>query len=202
LGFTLAEVLITLVIIGVIAAITVPSLINKTNNQETVSRLKKAYSTLAQATNLIIAEEGSIPSWTTTNEKIFNLYKKHLINAKVCSQSQGCFEQGNMKWESGDVYTYNWNDSSNKLVLADGMQLLFSDASPTCHEGLTDYRMNMCGRIFVDTNGQKKPNTFGKDVFAFIIFKNGLFPEGCNTSNPTSLGRTCQILRENGVNYR
>ena len=40
-GFTLAEVLITLVIIGVITAITVPSLINKTNNQEYVSRLKR-----------------------------------------------------------------------------------------------------------------------------------------------------------------
>ncbi len=40
-GFTLAEVLITLVIIGVIAALTLPSLINKTNNQETVSKLKK-----------------------------------------------------------------------------------------------------------------------------------------------------------------
>ena len=50
-GFTLAEVLITLVIVGIIAAMTIPTLINKTNNQEYVSRLKKTYSTMAQATN-------------------------------------------------------------------------------------------------------------------------------------------------------
>ena len=46
-GFTLAEVLITLVIIGVIASMTIPTLMNKTNKQEYVSRLKKAYSTLS-----------------------------------------------------------------------------------------------------------------------------------------------------------
>ena len=79
-AFTLAEVLITLVIIGVIAAITVPSLINKTNNQETVSRLKKAYSTMSQATNMIIAENGPATSWVTTKDEVFNLYKKKLIN--------------------------------------------------------------------------------------------------------------------------
>ena len=73
-GFTLAEVLITLVIIGVIAAITVPTLINKTQNQEYVSKLKKAYSTFTQATNQIIAEEGtpnaSKGGWANSPESI------------------------------------------------------------------------------------------------------------------------------------
>lgn len=97
-GFTLAEVLITLVIIGVIAAITVPSLINKTNNQETVSRLKKAYSTLAQVTNKIIAEEGSPQNWVTTPDNVFNLYKKHLNNARECSSESGCIPQLTYKY--------------------------------------------------------------------------------------------------------
>ena len=58
MGFTIAEVLITLVIIGVIAAMTIPTLMNNTNKQEYVSKLKKAYATLSQATNRIIADEG------------------------------------------------------------------------------------------------------------------------------------------------
>ena len=66
-GFTLAEVLITLVIIGVITSMTIPTLMNNTNKQEYVSRLKKAYSALSQATNKIIADEGnpnpSIGGW-------------------------------------------------------------------------------------------------------------------------------------------
>ena len=78
-GFTLAEVLITLVIVGVIAAMTIPTLMNNTNKQEYVSRLKKTYSTMAQATNRIIAEEGkpkgSIGGWATSRDSIYNLYK-------------------------------------------------------------------------------------------------------------------------------
>ncbi len=54
-GFTLAEVLITLVIIGVIAAITIPPLMNKTNEQDTVVAVKKAYSILSQAYQRVVA---------------------------------------------------------------------------------------------------------------------------------------------------
>ena len=81
-GFTLAEVLITLVIIGVIAAMTIPTLINKTNNQEYVSRLKKAYSVLSAATNQLIFEDGtpkaSIGGWAVNAESVHNMYKKKL----------------------------------------------------------------------------------------------------------------------------
>ena len=56
-AFTLAEVLITLVIIGVIVSMTIPTLINKTQNQEFVSRLKKTYSTFAQVTGLLLKME-------------------------------------------------------------------------------------------------------------------------------------------------
>lgn len=48
-GFTLAEVLITLGIIGVVAAMTMPSLIASHKEKETVSKLKKVYSTLSNA---------------------------------------------------------------------------------------------------------------------------------------------------------
>ena len=48
-GFTLAEVLITLVIIGVIAAMTIPTLLSNTNKQETKTALKKAMSIINQA---------------------------------------------------------------------------------------------------------------------------------------------------------
>ena len=58
LGFTLAEVLITLVIIGVIAAMTVPTLMNNTNAQEFRSALKKAISGVNQALTLHYALEG------------------------------------------------------------------------------------------------------------------------------------------------
>ena len=58
-GFTLAEVLITLGIIGVVAAMTMPSLIQDKQNTERVSQLKKVYSTLSQAYLQAVSEKGT-----------------------------------------------------------------------------------------------------------------------------------------------
>ena len=97
-GFTLAEVLITLVIIGVIAAATIPTLINNTKKQEYVSSLKKTYSTLATVTNKIMNDEGmprgDIGGWATSHSAIFNQYKKYLSYIKECDVGKdGCYGQ-------------------------------------------------------------------------------------------------------------
>ena len=57
-SFTLAEVLITLVVIGIIAAITVPVVMANHKRTETASKLKKFYSTMLNATKLAELEEG------------------------------------------------------------------------------------------------------------------------------------------------
>ena len=79
-GFTLSEVLIALTIIGVVAALTVPALIQRTQKQEYVSALQKAYSTLSQATQQIIAENGSPKcadgGWACTLEDVYKMFKK------------------------------------------------------------------------------------------------------------------------------
>ena len=200
-AFTLAEVLITLVIIGVIAAITVPTLINKTNNQETVSRLKKAYSILSQATNLIIAEEGNptgeggwlsdAPVWYSFSDNGYNLYKKHLINAKECGRNSGCFnqmEQGHYKNVSGEPFNWSTDDSAyRKLILSDGVQVAFFNTN----------------HIMVDLNGEKKPNQLGKDVFCFTIYNTGLKPNMSDDCKSGDVGWGCalKVLREGAINY-
>lgn len=63
-AFTLAEVLITLGIIGVVAAMTMPTLIQKQQDVATVSRLEKAYSILSQAVISAQQEYGEIDFWT------------------------------------------------------------------------------------------------------------------------------------------
>jgi len=82
-AFTPAEVLITLVIIGVVAALTIPTAVNNYRKQQYVQALKKTYSVVfAQATNRIIAERGAAQNWVTTAEDVYNIYKKYLNVAK------------------------------------------------------------------------------------------------------------------------
>ena len=57
-AFTLAEVLITLGIIGVVAAMTLPSLMNKIQKRDTAARLKKFYSAMNQAINRSTVDNG------------------------------------------------------------------------------------------------------------------------------------------------
>ena len=202
--------LITLVIIGVIAAMTIPTLINKTNNHEYVSRLKKAYSTMAQATNKIISDYGnpnaSIGGWATSTEEIFNMYKKYLGNVKECGVgTAGCF-QGTYKnllnGSTGDLDTNRYT-----LILADGSELSMTQGSNNfsadCSRTVVGSN-NACQVILVDVNGAKKPNKVGHDVFTFTLKENGLYPTGCDydyCEGTTGWGCACKVLHEGAINY-
>ena len=73
IAFTLAEVLITLGIIGVVAALTLPNLITQYQKNATVQGLKVAYSLLSQAVQKSISENGEIDNWDyTLNTNAFN----------------------------------------------------------------------------------------------------------------------------------
>ena len=117
---------------------TIPTLINKTNKQEYVSRLKKTYSTLAQATGKIVAEEGNpradIGGWTTDIDAVYSLYKKHLQISKDCGADSGCFPNGSYK-HLKNSYTKNYNTYSTgrKFVLADGASVFFSVCNNSCN---------------------------------------------------------------------
>ena len=79
-GFTLAEVLITLGIIGIVAALTIPNLIGNYEKYITVVKLKRAYSIISQVTERGVAEYGDMNSWDSfydekdNCEKYYNKY--------------------------------------------------------------------------------------------------------------------------------
>lgn len=62
-AFTLAEVLITLVIIGIVAALTIPTLISNYQERQTVTKLIKSFSVINNAYALAKIEYGDITSW-------------------------------------------------------------------------------------------------------------------------------------------
>ena len=219
-AFTLAEVLITLVIIGVIGALTVPALIQNTQKQEYVSALKKAYSTLSNAAQQIIAEEGTPKcndgGWACSNPDVYNEFKKRLNIVKDCAGSGQCF--GSKYYNFDKTYYINdditWRASYGdyrSFVLADGISVSFGGLDKSCsadNNFYNSYSYGVCAFIAVDVNGAKAPNIKGRDAFAFVLKENGLFPAGCDSSG-TSPSRcpgndhtcACKVLTEGAMNY-
>lgn len=129
-AFTLAEVLITLGIIGVVAALTMPMLIGHFEKTTTATKLKKFYSVMAQATDKAMSENGNWSTWdySLSAKDFFNKY--YASNLKVvktmCKFSNRDFQEcGNnssfdnmgryMVLEDGTVFVLRKNSSYNAI---------------------------------------------------------------------------------------
>ena len=99
-AFTLAEVLITLGIIGIVAALTLPVIISDVKNSQLEAGLKKAYSVLGQALNMYQAENGErIIAGDATNRRMVKLYLMQYIKSAKGINDDYC----------SNTSTYNMN---------------------------------------------------------------------------------------------
>lgn len=195
-GFTLAEILITLGIIGVIATLTIPALMNSTNNKETVTSLKKAYSLLSQAYTMAVKDNGGPSGWFTgdydyNSMAVLDNLIPYLKTTKKCNtQSQlGCFKAGE-KYKSLDGSISGWIPDSDgySIVLSDETILHGVFDTVGCANSVTSDSANLalsnvCAEIDVDINGFKGPNQVGKDFFEFYLTEYGIVPEGSKSDN-------------------
>lgn len=177
-GFTLAEVLITIGIIGMVATMVYQVLSGNIKDKVTTARLKKTYSTLQQALLKAVAENGPVDSWGISMEPglggekiLLRNIGKHLSTTKVCENGVGCYPNRTYKNIDGSNYV-NWNILSDRsaAILADGTMVMFNTSSAS---GYSDF-----GQVYVDINGAQPPNQVGVDFFYFYIFQNTLIPAG------------------------
>ena len=211
-GFTLAEVLITLGIIGVVAAMTLPTLIQKQQEKIAVNQLKKAYSVFSQAFLRAVAENGPAESWDIGTQdsiegakKLYNMFKPYLLKVEDCGVSQGCFYSSTYK--ALNAPSYAWQPSSHSKyargILADGTSFLFWTAGSGCNvddsvDGTGKFS-KICGAIKVDINGSKSPNQAGVDYFNFAITPNGIIPSG-GKEYQSSSGEICEYNNSSNIN--
>ncbi len=164
IAFTLAEVLITLGIIGVVAAMTIPTLVANYQKKETVTALKKAYSQLSQAVKMSELENGDKEYWNydLPAETFMNTYLKPFLKDVEQTNGFDIHKTINYKYLNGDRITESSvNDKNNSVIkLSDGT-IIFVDGWSSGE--------NTGRGILVDTNGFKKPNILGRDLFAFGI---------------------------------
>ena len=187
-GFTLAEVLITLGIIGVVAAMTMPTLIQNHQKRSLEVATQKFYSMMSQAVRQYMADEGvddlrntPLASDNYGNDNlstpeaiasIRNFVTKYLKVVKECDHdANNCFAPEYKAW-NGDEPEYNFTDEANwdsrrDYVLADGSVI----------------RIGFCFNrqpisLYVDINGKKGPNRVGYDLWSMSIFYDGVIDEG------------------------
>lgn len=191
-AFTLAEVLITLGIIGVVAAMTMPSLIQNYKERETVSKIKKFYSMINQALLLAINENGPVDEWffaeidqetgMNVSNKFFEYLRPYLKIAKDCGTQSGCISDAvYVKLNGSPQMAYGTNKIYYKVILVDGSYMWMRQrygygAGGHCNAFEGGYK-NSCGLIWLDINGKQPPNAIGKDTFAFVVLKDRIMPE-------------------------
>lgn len=149
-AFTLAEVLITLGIIGVVAAITIPGLMNTYKRKVVETKLKHSYSIINQAVKLSVAENDEISGWdfSLPVEDFLKKYFTPYIKADVKKVAEDAGIIGNTESAlsiNGTQFTIN-----RYMINAMGGRYYFL-------------------KITVDVNGTRKPNEQGRDRFNFYI---------------------------------
>lgn len=162
LAFTLAETLIVMGVIGIVAALTIPNLNQATADREKVTRVKKMYANLEDALGRTEAIYGPLSEWTTANLTggvLSGRMIEFMKHSKECAAGNpvGCFTANNVAQYSGSNTTAIATNSGS-FVTADG-----SSVGIVGSEDLT---------VYVDIDGPNKgENKLGKDVFQFYLNK-------------------------------
>lgn len=161
-AFTLSEVLITLAIIGVISALTVPTLINGYQKKAEVVQIRKVMTDIGNTIDMYITEEGKAKFSATPYYKndLNSLITEKMKSVKTCSSDAGgCFASEN-------YLTIGGGDS--KAFSCEGNSYLLANSAAICMTKDDDIIT-----VNVDINGQQGPNIGGRDMFEFYVTKDG-----------------------------
>jgi prepilin-type N-terminal cleavage/methylation domain-containing protein len=202
-GFTLSEVLITLAVLGVVAAMTIPVVSGNTREAEFKAKAKKTYSVLTQAFAMA-SLQGYSPVHTAADGDATNIiqwFEKYLSPnlslIKKCTDlpTNKLEEMGQMSWfpkgqcwheghtnglNGKRVYCSETNSIGNgvvQAVLNDGTFINMDSYGSGSMNTYFGQEISGAGIVlFFDVNGSKKPNVLGKDIYVAVYHDGGLAP--------------------------
>ena len=208
LAFTLAETLIVMGIIGVVAALTLPNLNSSTGDKEKVAKVKKIYSNLQDALGRAEAVYGPISEWSNGGnimKRVPERLTEFMKISKDCGTNcSGCFNYG-----------YAFADDRSDTTVAG----LYGDGT-YCYILADGTAINIDGdvQINVDIDGPNKgARTCGVDFFVFllpgatglsgvipdgtVLHLNGVDYNGCNTPGSDGDGAACWVTQNGNMDY-
>ena len=174
-AFTLAEVLVTLGIIGVVSAMTVPTLIQNHQRKTYVTQLHKVYNEISQVLlqyqtdkNALNLREAGLISQNAVDDMIRSYFKV----VQECDSMTDCFADEYKSISGVTVTSFDTNYKS--FVLANGVSLR-PIYSAYAGGGFANNKKLL--NIGVDINGKKGPNIAGRDLFWLYVYNNGLIDD-------------------------
>ncbi len=142
------------------------------------------------------AQNGSISQWNwqSGTDKVFDQYiKPNLTILKECEKNdKTCWENSYMGLNNKPVQTPQSGYKS--YILANGASIIFEIKDPNCVKN-----KETCAYIWVDTNGNKRPNVMGRDLFKFYLHPdtNSVYPLGYSFktgANKQGIEKSCNIM--------
>ena len=197
-AFTLAEVLITLGIIGIVAAMTIPNLIANYQKNVTVTQLQKAISVLNQAYKSSFDDNGEPASaYALGSEQYFHEYWEPYIKIHTyCTDYQICGYKSQFPFVTPSKSPVAWSvvlpTARATFYTMDGFLYQISTGAGYHADGtIAEDREKV---VLVDINGSRKPNRMGHDVFVLqrIPDGGGVQPYG-NKSDNESVDNSCSV---------
>ena len=201
-AFTLAEVLITLSILGIIAAITIGSIIPRYQERVRIVRLKKAYAILTNSYEMAQSAYGPITSWWQSSDVSVAKYDKNKGGNVAIHYASDAEEIAKMlyygiSYEEKEIPSYRskymgkFSDNNPEIgkptaektavyITKDGIKLpkTLWIGNKACNTNKGGKATNVCGDIHIDVNGAKGPNIIGVDIFNFYVTPDGFVPIG------------------------
>lgn len=187
-GFTLAEVLIVIGVIGVVAAITLPTLIASYQEKVFVEKLRQTYTIFSNAYQNAIAYNGSTEYWGINGNarELYNKLTPYLKITKDCTTDySGCYPKDLFYKHLNGAHTYfgyTYKPHPNQTVVHAKLNngVVFSII---CSKNST----RIGGGLTVDLNGPDEPNQAGIDMFHFAILPDRILPYSPSDSDPNHI---------------
>lgn len=202
LAFTLAEVLITLGIIGIVAAITIPQLINNYKAKRLRTQFLKSYSTIQQAFKEMEADDVSTDPTTYNTLEYYKTFMNYLQAPMDCGIGDNkylpCVYMRDSSSKDYKPYkTYDGKTNASMILFDDG-QIALQDGTLLLFE---NYAPRMRVFVSVDLNGyNNKPNRWGYDLFTFQLVDNQLKAMGNTGTTYTDLSTYCNVNSQDEYN--
>ncbi len=220
-GFTLAETLITLVVIGIVAALTVPTLIQKHRKAFAETRLKSAYSILANMFKAAEVDYGSFSNWDfgdiTAQTADYDDVRDVFINKYILPYVKVAYDKKETFLDFGYKQLYSAKGTKTMTMTSTQRFLVFDNGLTFwimlngSYMPSSDNYVSNWAEITVDIDGPKSgPNAYGKDLFIFLqVFTTGvpltMFGEysfkSCYYYNSTSPATVAQFIQQNQCTY-